>query len=659
MSRRIGPGPVFVFESLIFARRWQVYAGRAVFVLAILGGLWGAWWSNLNGQVIGAPAGTRPGALQALAKAGQSFFYSLAGIQLAMVLLVAPAATAGAICHDRARGILAQMALTDLSDPEIVLGKLFSRLAPILGLLACALPVTALAALLGGIDFQALFSLFVVSVAVAVLGCSLALAVSVQVAKTHEALLAVLSLWTFWLMSLPIWSGMSTFNGVTPPPDWFKKANPFVLVYAPYSWPGYVGALDVALFVAGALALSAALAAGTIAGLRRALLPAEALRRGRLGPWLARRLPTLQSWSARIRGPLSRLPGPSLDGNPVLWREWHRNRPSRMTRILWGAYWLGAIAGIGIGIANAIEYGLGTPTGGFVLIASLTLQSFLGLLLLSGQAPTSLGEERVRGSLDVLMATPISTRAIVWGKWLGTYRITLWLAVLPGLAALIMACATPSLPAPIPVASGFPNYGRVTLVDRLATPALVVLEVLTYGAVITGLGLFLATWIARPGRAIALSVAAFVLAAVGWPFAFEMFILRPLQAWLVTNANISGAEGNWIFMGLISLSPLLGPAMTLDILDRPGMGDTRWLFHLVVLTWCLLAWAFAGALYGAVLRSFDRRLGRMREMSQSDGRGGPIRFDEPGSGEPALALSAAAASPDLAGCGEGRQNEAR
>ena len=27
--------------------------------------------------------------------------------------------------------------------------------------------------------------------------------------------------------------------------------------------------------------------------------------------------------------------GPSLDGNPVLWREWHRNQPSRLARVLW------------------------------------------------------------------------------------------------------------------------------------------------------------------------------------------------------------------------------------------------------------------------------------------------------------------------------------
>ena len=133
----------------------------------------------------GGPAAT----LQILALTGRRFFFSMAGIQLAMVLLLAPAATAGAICHDRARGIFAQLAVTDLSDAEIVLGKLGSRLAPILGVLACGLPVTALAALLGGIDPQALFILFVVSVAVAVLGCSLALAISLRAAKIHEVII--------------------------------------------------------------------------------------------------------------------------------------------------------------------------------------------------------------------------------------------------------------------------------------------------------------------------------------------------------------------------------------------------------------------------------------------------------------------------------------
>jgi hypothetical protein len=455
-------------------------------------------------------------------------------------------------------------------------------------------------------------------------------------------------------------------NGVTPPPDWFQKANPFLLVYAPYAWPGYVGALDVALFVAGALAVSAALAAWTIAGLRRAVLPFEAARRGWLGPAIARRLPTLQNWQAAIRGRLTRwLPGPSLDRNPVLWREWHRNRPSRMTRILWGTFWLGAIAGVGLGLANAIESGIDTPSGGFVLIISLVMQSFLGMMLLSGQAPTSLGEERVRGSLDVLMSTPISTRAIVLGKWLGTFRVALWLAILPGLAAAIMACAIPAVPPSAMMPAGTPpNVVPVTLADRIATPALVVGEMLSYGAAITSLGLLLATWIARPGRAIAISVAAFVLVAIGWPFAFEMFIWRPLQAWLVTNWNLTGVDINCILQGLVMGSPLIGPAMTLDVLGQPWMGHHRWKLQIISLAWCLLAWALAGALYWAVLKSFDRRLGRMRETSPTHpypfGKG-PSRpeLDLLADLEIALIGDGHAASPRLAGDDDRCQNGVR
>jgi ABC-type transport system involved in multi-copper enzyme maturation permease subunit len=640
MMSRIGPGPVFVYESLIFARRWQVYAGRGLFVLTLLVGLGIAWWNIVNEPVFGAPVGTRPGALQVLAQVGESFFSAMAGIQLAMVLLVAPAATAGAICHDRARGILAQMATTDLSRAEIVLGKLFSRLIPILGLIACALPVTAMAAWLGGIDIQALFSLFAVSAAVAVLGCTVALCVSVRAARTQDAIMAVLALWTVWLMSAPIWSGLAKFNGFTTPPDWFQKANPFVLVYAPYSWPGYVEPIEVAVFVAGVLAISAALTAATIIGLRHAVLPAATVRRGGFGPAIARNLPTLGRWlDVRVWvravarhfptfcGALAWWPNPSLDGNPVLWREWHRNRPSRLTSILWGLYWLAAIASTGFGLVNAIQFGIDTPAGSFVLAMSLVMQSSLGMLLLSSQAPTSLGEERVRGSLDVLMSTPISTRAIVWGKWLGAFRTALWLAVLPGLATLIIACTVPSVPSRT-LAGGVAipsNVKPLGLADRIITPVAVVIEFLSYSAVIVSLGLFLAVWIRRPGRAIAISVAALVLFAIGWLMALQKLIWPSLEAWIDARYQFTRGELYWLSRGLATISPLIGPAITADGFSGPRTGQL-WKLGLVALSWCVLAWAFAGALFWAALASFDRRLGRMRETTQDSEVGEPPRL---------------------------------
>ena len=49
-------------------------------------------------------------------------------------------------------GDLAHMLATDLSDAEIVLGKLAARLLPVLGLVGCTWPVLAITSLLGGID---------------------------------------------------------------------------------------------------------------------------------------------------------------------------------------------------------------------------------------------------------------------------------------------------------------------------------------------------------------------------------------------------------------------------------------------------------------------------------------------------------------------------
>src|SRR5260370_27681798 len=119
-----------------------------------------------------------------MARYGESFYETVVSIELTLVLMAAPAVTAGAICLDKARGTLDHVLATDLSNAEIVLGKLGVRLVPVLGLIACALPVAALGGLLGGIDPQALFGSFLTSLAFAMLGCSLALPLSVWGRKT-------------------------------------------------------------------------------------------------------------------------------------------------------------------------------------------------------------------------------------------------------------------------------------------------------------------------------------------------------------------------------------------------------------------------------------------------------------------------------------------
>ena len=49
LSRR-GPGPVFVYESIVATRRWQLYALRFLFVLGLSAQLW-PWAGILTGSM--------------------------------------------------------------------------------------------------------------------------------------------------------------------------------------------------------------------------------------------------------------------------------------------------------------------------------------------------------------------------------------------------------------------------------------------------------------------------------------------------------------------------------------------------------------------------------------------------------------------------------
>ena len=180
---------MFAFESLIAARRWQVYALRSVYVGLLLVGLTLTW----------GPSQRSVKSLAEAAAIGRLLLDTVIAVQLGMVLLAAPAATAGTICVDKARGTLLHAFVTDLTDREIVLGKLGARLAPVLALMAYGLPVLALGSFLGGIDMAAALGAELVTAGVAVLSCTLALMTSVWARKPHQALLLAYALVGLWV----------------------------------------------------------------------------------------------------------------------------------------------------------------------------------------------------------------------------------------------------------------------------------------------------------------------------------------------------------------------------------------------------------------------------------------------------------------------------
>jgi ABC-type transport system involved in multi-copper enzyme maturation permease subunit len=591
MLMRWGLGPVFVHESIAATRRWQLFVLRSLFVLGLLAGLAIAW--------IVFFAGFRPEqqlTIKQLAMLGEYFYDAIASVQLTLVLLIAPVATADAICLDRARGNLVHLFATDLSSAEIVLGKLAARLVPVFGLVAATVPVLALAGLLGGIMLEAIVRLTVITLVLAVLGCSLALAVSVRATKTNEVLMAVYGIEGLWVLGPFFWLILFSSGLVPQVPQWCWEINPYIQALAPYIAPGQLGLARVAAFFGGVLALAAALVV-------YAVLRIRAEPRNRARQRAARRSSALaRSWQ-RLS---ARRPRPSLDDNPVLWREWCQARPSRLSKVVWGGFGVLALAGTAVGIVRIAEnHEQGLEFLGFVN----GFQATFGLLLLSLVTPTVLAEERVRGSLDVLLASPLATRRIVLAKWRGAYRAVPALAVLPTIGALCIAASDPRLSAGSP--SGSHELEALNVIDRMAIVGIPAAMLLAQGALITSAGLALATWCRRVSRAVALCVASYAFVAFGWIVLLETGVVTTVLSRLGLLDPKDGEAETFANTLLAYICPFGAQYLPFEIADGPA--PERILGCLEGVIMLLATLAVALLLLALTLLTFDRCLGRVPE----------------------------------------------
>ena len=200
MRTRWGLGPVFVFEWLTASRRWQMYALCALFIGLLFLAIVIVWFEHAESLGNGAARVDR----KAHSATGEALFYAFFGTLLSVTLLLAPGATAGAVCLDKARGSLMHLLVTDLSVREIVFGKLAARLIPLFGLVLASVPVLSLCLWLGGIDPDAMLVAYAVTLGIVVLGSSLAFLLSVWGKKTHEVLLATYLFEAVLLLAYPI-----------------------------------------------------------------------------------------------------------------------------------------------------------------------------------------------------------------------------------------------------------------------------------------------------------------------------------------------------------------------------------------------------------------------------------------------------------------------
>lgn len=102
---------------------------------------------------------------------GRVLFVGLVGIELLLIIFIAPAFTAGAITGERERQTYDLLRTTLLASPSFVIGKLESALGYILLLLLSAIPLQSIAFLFGGVsEVELVLSFVILSVAAVTLG---------------------------------------------------------------------------------------------------------------------------------------------------------------------------------------------------------------------------------------------------------------------------------------------------------------------------------------------------------------------------------------------------------------------------------------------------------------------------------------------------------
>ena len=420
-------GPLFRVEMVSVARRRRYFVLRVVYGLLALFLLW-TTYTSLRAFSMGA---SQTISIQQGATLATGFFVAFSWLQILAVLAVGPAMAVGTIATERERRTIEYLFTTDLSNAEIILGKLVARLCLFGQLLLVGLPILFLFRLLGGIPAQLLVVTFLFAASTSLLIASLSICVSVWSERARDATVRVyllLGVLTFLPIILQTSAGWGPFKGalwdVTGRPivDFCISINPLWSLKNAIGNQSAIGArIDLALVwqTVSQQILVSVLAVGlAIFAVRRVHLKETTKAAGRARSRFQWRLP---KW----RRPLGR--------DAMLWKEiFAGTATTKLGLIGWVAIALILLTVTGIMLTllvNTLMAGTGWRAENEFHFGILGLTGYLGtgiLLLLAARAAGLVTSEKERDCWLSLLATPLTGREIIRSKMWGNLYSLRW-----------------------------------------------------------------------------------------------------------------------------------------------------------------------------------------------------------------------------------------
>lgn len=536
------------------------------------------------------------GGLDDLARNSTWVFTMVSLVQLGLISLVAPIFTAAAITQEKDSRTYNILLSTPLTNAQIVLGSLCSRLFFVFMLLLAALPIFCVTMVYGGVTLrQILISTGIAACTAAITG-SLAIAVSVIKVGTRRTTFFFYLVIAGYLLVIGALARLEVLPAPAPvnqpqapTTSWLAAFHPFLSMFvvlnihrAPdmsqlgaYEWPGnYWLAFPHYSYMVMTLIASVTLTCISMLFVR------SENREGEV------------DWWTRIRKIMRLQPDPPVRRkphwvwqNPVAWREsatriaLAQQHLVRYTLIIGG----GALAGI-LMIGFQLKWWPMTWNSLHIWLNALIMAEFAIILLITtNSAASAITREREADTMDLLLATPLSSRYIIWGKLRGLVSFVAPLIAVPVGTVFIFALVD------LKAARGTP---WIPLESSIYLCGLMII----YTALAAVLGIYMSLICRTTLKAISFSVSALVLGC-GLMFVFGFAL-----------AQQSVAFGSFItaFTPFTAILLVATPAVALDdpkIVNQMPLVRTAFLFGTVaaLAVYSLVVWG----MYRNMAHNFD------------------------------------------------------
>ena len=425
-------GPVFTREVTTIPRSWRLYFSRATYVAALFGLVLTAWLILIGSQQVRG--------LSDLARFGSAVFTILAPLQLAMAVAFSALLTAAAVAQEKDRHTLDLLLMTNLTNAELVLGKLLASMLGVLVLVVAAIPLLLLITLLGGVSYAEVARVVGVTLTSAIVAGSLGSTIALWREKTFQSLAMTALVLMLWLLGGEVlrsgifgqqWAGI-------PLEHWAAATTPLRAILAALeplqtgpdtlSWCG--GPVGLFMIVSSA-------AAGLLnlwAVLRvRVWNPSQETQPRQASAETGSEALTDQR-SRQRASTVAAAKSREVWDNPILWREictWAYGKKIIAVRVAYLVIFAICAATLGAMLGNAPDavprYASLLPPAAMPLAPLIVL----GLVLVNALAVTSLTNERDLRALDLLLVTDLTPKEIIFGKLGGIFFNSKEMILLP------------------------------------------------------------------------------------------------------------------------------------------------------------------------------------------------------------------------------------